>query len=198
MDLRKDELAGLIDELSLSADVKISDMPGIGLYMEQLTSLIDSKLSRHKREKNDKILTKTMINNYTKAGLLMPPVNKKYNKDHFILLILIYYLKNILSINDIGKLFSPILNNIASRDDDVISLEEIYSTFLELVRIELDSFSLSLMNKVDLIKDKTAKVASEKRDIAELFLMVLMLVAQSNAQKRLAEKIIDTYFSDTD
>lgn len=56
----KDELAGLIDELSLSADVKISDMPDIDLYIEQLTSLIDGKLSGHKREKNDKILTKTM------------------------------------------------------------------------------------------------------------------------------------------
>ncbi|GBF32170.1 hypothetical protein DCCM_0361 [Desulfocucumis palustris] len=191
----KDDLAGLIDQLSLSADVKISDMPDIDLYIEQLTSLIDVKLSGHKREKNGKILTKTMVNNYTKAGLLMPPVNKKYSRDHFILLILIYYLKNILSINDIGKLFSPILNNIASRDDDVISLGEIYSTFLELVKIEIDSFSLSLMNKADLIMEKTAGVAGEKRDIAGLFLMVLMLVAQSNAQKRLAEKIIDTYFS---
>ena len=195
MNLKKDDLAKLVNELSLSADVKLTDIPDIDLYMEQLTSLIDSKLSGHKRGRGDKILTKTMINNYTKAGLLMPPVNKKYNKDHIILLVLIYYLKNTLSINDIGKLLSPVLNNIASRDDDIISLEDIYSTFLELISSELDNFSLSLMEKFDLVKRKTEKVR-EKQDIAGLFLIVLMLVAQSNAQKRVAEKIIDTYFSD--
>jgi len=195
MNLKKDDLAKLVNELSLSADVKLTDIPDIDLYMEQLTSLIDSKLSGHKRGRGDKILTKTMINNYTKAGLLMPPVNKKYNKDHIILLVLIYYLKNTLSINDIGKLLSPVLNNIASRDDDIISLEDIYSTFLELISSELDNFSLSLMEKFDLVKRKTEKVR-EKQDVAGLFLIVLMLVAQSNAQKRVAEKIIDTYFSD--
>lgn len=198
MDFSKTDLTELLERLSLSAEIQLSDMPEIDLYMEQLTTVIDSKLSGYKRDPSDKILTKTMINNYTKAGLLMPPVNKKYNKEHIILLILIYYLKNILSITDIRKLFAPVLNNIATREDDIISLTEIYSTFLELADSEINNFRISLLEKFDLIREKTEQVSGEKRDIAELFLVVLMLVAQSNAQKRVAEKIIDAYFGDED
>lgn len=196
MDSQKSDLLKLVESLSLSGEIKPADIPDLDLYMEQLTTLIDSKLSGFKRDKGDKILTKTMINNYTKAGLLMPPVNKRYNKDHIILLILIYYLKNILSINDMRKLFAPVLNNVATREDDIISLEEIYSTFLELVNSEINNFKNSLVGNIDLIEEKTKQVPGDKRNTAGLFLIVLMLVAQSNAQKRVAEKIIDAYFSD--
>lgn len=194
MGLKKEDLEALINELSLSEQINISEIPDIGLYMDQMTSLIDSKLGALTRSPEDKVLTKTMINNYTKAGLLMPPVNKRYYKEHIILLILIYYLKNILSISDIRSLFLPVLNNICTRDDDIIPLDEIYSTFLELKNNELEEFYPEFINKFRLIQDKTEKLDSDKKDIAEMFLTVIMLIAQSNAQKRLAEKIIDNFF----
>ncbi|MGC7871365.1 DUF1836 domain-containing protein [Desulfosporosinus sp. SYSU MS00001] len=190
----EDELKQLIDELSLNQDIKITEIPDIDLYMEQLTSFMDSSLKSQKRDDQDKILTKTMINNYTKAGLLMPPIKKKYNKRHIILLTLIYYLKNILSINDIKRLFEPVLNNIATPEDDLISLEDIYSTFLDVKNIELSSFHEHLIEKSTMIKEKTSIMDKDGKDTAELFLIVIMLIAQANAQKRLAEKIIDTYF----
>ncbi|WP_088228251.1 DUF1836 domain-containing protein [Desulfosporosinus sp. FKB] len=190
----EDVLKQLIDELSLNQDIKITEIPDIDLYMEQLTSFMDSSLKSQKRDDQDKILTKTMINNYTKAGLLMPPIKKKYNKRHIILLNLIYYLKNILSINDIKRLFEPVLNNIATPEDDLISLEDIYSTFLDVKNIELSSFHEHLIEKSTMIKEETSMIDKDGKDTAELFLIVIMLIAQANAQKRLAEKIIDTYF----
>ena len=194
MNLSKNDLHALIKKLTLADELKVTDIPNIDLYMDQLTQLIDSKLGRFKRDETDKILTKTMINNYTKAGLLMPPKNKKYSRDHIILLILVYFLKNILSIADIKSLFTTILNNIATRDDDVICLEDMYSTFLELNNIELDNFYNSFIEKFDLIKTRTQQIDKENKDTAEMFLVVIMLVAQANAQKILAEKIIDKYF----
>jgi len=194
MQFNEKALLELVKELSLTQDVKISEIPDIDLYMEQLTTFMDSRLGNQKRVEQDKLLTKTMINNYTKAGLVMPPVNKKYNKRHVILLILIYYLKSTLSINDIKSLFEPVLNNISTPDDDLISLEEIYSTFLEVKNIELTSFSESLIEKSTMIKEKTDVIDKEGKDTAELFLIVIMLVAQANAHKKLAEKIIDNYF----
>ena len=194
MQFNEKALLELVKELSLTQDVKISEIPDIDLYMEQLTTFMDSRLGSQKRDEQDKLLTKTMINNYTKAGLVMPPVNKKYNKRHVILLILIYYLKNILSISDIKSLFEPVLNNISTPDDDLISLEDIYSTFLEVKNIELASFSESLIEKSNMIKEKTEVIDKEGKDTAELFLIVIMLVAQANAHKKLAERIIDNYF----
>lgn len=194
MQFDKTALKQLVEGLSLTQDIMISEIPDIDLYMEQLTSFMDSRLENQKRNDQDKVLTKTMINNYTKAGLVMPPINKKYNKRHVILLILIYYLKNILSISDIKSLFGPVLNNISTPEDDLISLEDIYSTFLEVKDIELASFYEKMIEKSNMIKEKTDALDKEGKDTAELFLIVIMLVAQANANKKLAEKIIDNYF----
>lgn len=192
--LDKKELVNLINELSLLDDLKLSDIPDMNLYMEQITTLIDDKLGHLKRADDDKILTKTMINNYTKSGILMPPKNKKYSKQHIILLVLIYYLKQILSINDIHTLLAPILNDIESSDDDVISISDIYSTFLEIKHNEFQDYSDIFSDRFNFIEEKITSVDSENKSTAELFLIVIMLVAQADAQKRLAEKIIDTYF----
>ncbi|MEN6324735.1 MAG: DUF1836 domain-containing protein [Syntrophomonas sp.] len=195
MDFNRDYLEKLAEELAFP-ELKLSDIPAINLYMEQLISLIDSKFSGFKRGENDKVFTKTMINNYTKLGLLMPPENKKYTREHMILLTLIYNLKNILSINDIKSLFSPVLNDIDRRDDDIMSLEDIYSTFLELNNIEFDSLYNSFVQKMNLIEERTLNLDINNKETARLFLFVIMLVAHSNAQKRLAEKIIDNYFAE--
>ncbi|MDD3363640.1 MAG: DUF1836 domain-containing protein [Syntrophomonas sp.] len=194
MDFDRNYIEKLVEEISLP-QLKFSDMPTIELYMEQMLSLIESKFNSSRRGESDKVLTRTMINNYTKLGLLMPPKNKKYSREHMMLLTLIYDLKNVLSINDIKSLFSPILNNIATRDDDLMSLEEIYTAFLELNNIEFDNFYNSFVHKLDLIYEKTEELEKDNKDISQMFLFVIMLVAQSNAQKRLAERIIDDFFA---
>lgn len=194
MKMQREDLINLVDNLALLDDIKPSDIPDINLYMEQMTTFIDDKLNHLKRDEHDKILTKTMINNYTKMGILMPPKNKKYNKDHIILLILIYYLKQILSINDIHSLLSPILKNMETTEDDVISLEDIYSTFLSIKDAEFKEFSTDFTKKIASIRERFESIDTENGDTAELFLTVIMLIAQADAQKRLAEKIIDEYF----
>lgn len=194
MNFDRNYLEKMVEEIAFP-EFKISDIPAFDLYMEQMISIIDSKFNGFKRDANDKVFTKTMINNYTKLGLLMSPENKKYTREHMILLTLIYNLKNILSINDIKSLFSPVLNNIASRDDDIMSLEDIYATFLELNNIEFDNLYNSFVQKMDLIKDKTEDLEKDNKETAQLFLFVIMLVAHSNTQKRLAERIIDEFFA---
>ena len=73
--------------------IKLDEIPGIDLYMDQVTTLMDNKLKTTTRYPGeDKVLTKTMINNYAKNDLLPAPIKKKYSKDHMYLLILIYYL----------------------------------------------------------------------------------------------------------
>lgn len=187
----------LIDSIDLSNDVKVSDIPNMDLYMEQLTTFIDTNLGGLKRNEDDKLLTKTMINSYTKDGILMPPKNgKKYTTYHIISLLLIYHLKQILSISDIQSLFMPILKNIAIAADDTIPLEVTYSIFLKMKSIELTNYCDICDNKIDLIKSEVDKLdaSAQDKDITEKFLTIITLVAQAEANKRLAEKLIDTYF----
>ena len=87
----KNFLAELLEKLKSIDYVKTEDVPNIGLYMDQVTTFMDSKLDSTKRHADDKILTKTMINNYAKNNVLPPPFKKKYSKEHMLMLIFIYY-----------------------------------------------------------------------------------------------------------
>lgn len=194
MKLNKDDLTKMVDDMSLLDDIKLSQIPDINLYMEQVTTFFNDKLGHLKRSEGDKILTKTMINNYAKSGILMPPKNKKYGKKHLILLILIYNLKQILSISDIHSIITPILNNLNVEEDDIIPLEDIYSTIIDFKQKEFENYCDIFDDKFKIIHEKTKNITGQNKDLAELFLTVLVLVAQADAQKRLAEKIIDTYF----
>ena len=89
--------------------IEIEDIPNIDLYMDQVTTFMEKSLKCYKRSESDKILTKTMINNYAKAKIFPAPVKKKYSQTHLMLLIMIYHLKSILSIKDIGTLFHSAL-----------------------------------------------------------------------------------------
>ena len=88
---REDLLKGILASLGRIKHISLEDIPNIDLYMDQVTTFMDSKLKNTTRyPSEDKILTKTMINNYAKNDLLPPPVKKKYSKEHMILLIMIY------------------------------------------------------------------------------------------------------------
>lgn len=86
---------------------KWNELPTIDLYIDQLVSLLEQYLSgyiKNDNEKEEKIVTKTMINNYVKHGIIKPPLNKKYNKEHVASLFVIFVLKQVYSINDIKRL----------------------------------------------------------------------------------------------
>ena len=90
----------------------IDDIPNIDLYMDQVTTYLNGKFNTSKRHDDDKLLTKTMINNYAKNNLLPSPVKKKYSKEHIYILTFIYYFKNILSIIYIQKMLNPLTEKL--------------------------------------------------------------------------------------
>lgn len=194
MEAKQQSFDDIIKELSLTDEIKLSDIPKIDLYVEQVIGFIEDHMGHVKRNESDKLITKTMVGNYTRDGVLMPSKNKKYSKNHIIMLILIYNLKQILSIEDIKTLFSPIMKDMSTTNDDVIPLEDIYTTLLDIKSIEFESFGDVFSEKFKLVQEKLEHVESQNKDIAEIFLTIITLIAQANAQKRLAEKLIDKYF----
>ncbi len=100
MDAQK--LQTLIDSLHLEDGLTLDELPDIDLYMDQLITLCDSQLASYRRHPEDKLLTKTMINNYSKKKLLTTVHKKKYSKYQILLIYLIFQLKQVTSIDDIG------------------------------------------------------------------------------------------------
>lgn len=193
MNFDENAVLKVIEEIIQGGDISIADIPDIELYMDQVTTFMDNKLRYHKRTLKDKILTKTMINNYTKSKILLPSKNKRYDRQHMMLLILIYYLKQILSINDISVLFTPLFKNMSASADGTDYLARLYNSFLEVKNESTTSLVEKLSGKVSLIKEKEEGFPEETRETTRILLTVLMLVASAGIQKRIAEKIIDDY-----
>lgn len=171
------------------------DIPSIDLYMDQVTTFMDKHLSESKRFPDDKILTKTMINNYSKNDLLPPPVKKRYSKNHIILLILIYYYKNILSISDINTILTPLCDNYFNKNSS-LSLEKIYAKSCELETEQIDSIRDDILKMIEDSKKQFTEVDEQDKEYLQLYSLITSLCFDVYIKKQMLEGIIDSMNSD--
>ena len=178
--------------------IKPGDVPNIDLYMDQVTTFMDEHLSDIKRHEDDKILTKTMINNYTKNNLLPPPVKKKYSKEHIYVLTFIYYLKNILSISDIQKLLNPLTDKFFNKEE-LPDLEYIYSEIYNMEKAQIASLSKDVVERTQVAKEAFLDVENEEdKDFLQLFSLVGLLSFDVYMKKNIIESLIDDYTNKAD
>ncbi|MBO5508890.1 MAG: DUF1836 domain-containing protein [Lachnospiraceae bacterium] len=188
MNISKDTLKKEIRELIKLGYIAPEDIPSIELYMDQVTTFMDKHLEQNKRYDEDKTLTKTMINNYTKNDLLPPPNKKRYSKEHIILLIYIYYLKNVISISDIQTMLTPLIENVYGNSDAPHSLEEIYSSLYKLEQYQYFNIENSVIRTSELAEKNFP--GSEDSYVKKLTFLSL-LAYDIFSKKKLMEKIID-------
>lgn len=186
----KDLLNSILDSLARIDYIKPEDLPNIDLYMDQVTTFMDAQLAVSKRHPDDKVLTKTMINNYAKNNLLPPPVKKKYSKEHLLALIFIYYFKNILSIGDIQAILNPITERYFASDTD-LNLEDIYSEVFQLEESEIRNLQKDITKKYQTSQQTFLEIPeAEKKDLQH-FSFLCMLSFDVYVKKQLIEKLID-------
>lgn len=191
----KDFLAQLQEKLKSIDYVKTEDIPNIGLYMDQVTTFMDEHLSDCKRREDDKILTKTMINNYTKNNLLPPPVKKKYSKEHLYVLTFIYYFKNLLSISDIQTLLNPLTEQFFE-GNDTGSLDDIYKQIYNLCKGEISGISKDVLEKAHLSEEAFSTVEdTDSREFLQFFSLVSLLSFDVYMKKNIIESLIDDFAS---
>ena len=102
----KEAVYRLMENILEDEEIALLDIPQIDLYIDQITTLIDSKLSGMCRTPNDKLLTKAMVNNYSKEKLISPTKGKKYCREQILRILMICYLKQVLSIQDVKRILS--------------------------------------------------------------------------------------------
>ena len=187
----KDLLNSILQNLS---DLKMphsDQLPNIDLYMDQVTTYMERYLSVSKRHEEDKILTKTMINNYAKNNLLPPPEKKKYTKEHILTLIFIYYFKNLLSISDIQALLNP-LTKLYFNEDSPFSFEDIYDEILTLAKGELVDFKEDIIRKYAKSNTSFPNAKKSEEEFLHQFSMICMLSVDIYLKKQIVEQMIDS------
>ena len=172
---RLNELLAHLDSLD---HIHVDEIPQIDLYMDQVTTFMEKHLGELKRYPEDKVLTKTMINNYAKNNLLPSPVRKKYTQEHILLLVFIYYFKNILSIKDIETLLKPITENYFHTDKE-LSFTDLYEEVCSLEKSRIDHLKEDITEIYRTSSETFSDADEENREFLRLFSCVHEVLEQT-------------------
>lgn len=187
----KDLLNSILASFDRINYVKASDVPNIDLYMDQVTTFMDSRLRKDARYPDqDKIMTKTMINNYVKNDLLPAPDKKKYSKEHILVLIFIYYYKGFLSIEDIQTLLNPITEKYFHKEES-LHIEDIYEEVFSLQREQVEMLKKDVMERYEKAEEAFADAPEETQEFLRKFSFICLLSFDVYMKKMLIEKLID-------
>ena len=158
--------------------------------MDQVTTFMEEQLAATKRYGDDKILTKTMINNYAKNKLLPSPEKKRYSKEHVLMLIFIYYFKNILSINDIQTLFTPIVQKYFKSMTEK-DMTYIYNEVFSMEKDQIESLKKDLLRKYKTAQGTFKDADEEDQEILKRFSFICLLSFDVYVKKMMIEHLID-------
>lgn len=201
----EERLKDSLERILADGEIFPDEIPRIELYMDQIITIFEERMARNKRDPEDKLLTKTMIHNYSKEKLIQPLAGKKYSREHILQILLIYQMKQVLSIQDIKKVLTDQVSvpagkksgegsgkkNTADRGAgkaasvDFVELAQVYQMFLDQkqeIRECAREFAQSAIDgsHMEGLSDRESRL-----------LAVLNLTAMSNYMKRMAEQLID-------
>ena len=186
-----DLLSSILESISRIDYVKSIDIPNIDLYMDQVTTFMDKQMASSKRYEDDKVLTKTMINNYAKNNLLPSPEKKKYTKEHLLVLTFIYYFKSFLSIKDIEMLLRPVTDRYFHTDSK-LNLTHIYDEVCSFEKDRIDTLKEELKTMYASSSETFSEENEQDREFLQLFSFICTLSFDVYVKKQIIEKLIDS------
>lgn len=178
-------------DISSNTLVSYDDLPRYDLFLSQVIDFLNDKFE-------DEKYTTNIVQNYIKGEVISKPEDGKkrgYTKDHLAQLLLLSYMRPILTTEEIKKVFKLAFNNINSNSDDIISWKMAYKVFSNLQEEMFQNFLKEDHFKEDIINDliSDSELREEDKERIEVFLIVMTLIAEASAIKKLAKKIIDEY-----
>ena len=189
-----DYIKNLAEEMSKNSSISYDDLPKYDLFLSQVIDFLNDKFENEK-------FTNNIVQNYTKSEVITKPEDGKkrgYTKMHLIQLVLLSYMRPVLTTEEIKKVISLAFNEINDRSDDILSWEEAYKTFVQIQEESLDDYlitSLTNEKKLEqLVKEFNLEEKDEER--IKIFLLVLSLIAEASVIKKLVQKIVNEYHAE--
>jgi len=188
------ELKDWMEKMARLDYIKPDEIPNIELYMDQVTTFMESQLAGTKRASEDKIMTKTMINNYTKNKLLPAPQRKKYSKDHLLLLIFIYYFKSIMSISDLQEILTPLSAYCFGQKESAKEDPNLFAVYEEIFKLEHEYY-YQIKENVEKLRETAEKsfdqAEGEKGDFLRKLSFITLLSHDIFIRKQMIETMVD-------
>ena len=182
------ELLKRIEAAVNDADLADREIPAIDLYLDQILSLVAEKNKNASPRYRERALTKTMVNNYSKDGLISPITGKKYTHEHIMEILLVYAMKNSLSIGEIKRVLTSVREECGFGGEE---LTRSYTRFLDIKetnRRRTGSVVESLLceDGLDVQRDE------------DFFVALLDILSLSAYLKTVAQEMLETRYADPD
>ena len=193
-------ISEILQNLQQQPHIRPSQIPDIDLYMDQVTSFMDEHLKSSRRHAEDKILTKTMINNYAKNRLLPPPEKKRYSKEHMLVLIFIYYMKGFLSLDEIKTILKPINERFFHAEEN-IDVEKIYEEIYRMGKGHIEEIREEVMESYRNASLSFEDAPEEDRAFLQVFSFIGLLCYDIYLRKLIIGRLVDSwsdFISETD
>lgn len=181
----------LAEEMSNSSIISFNDFPQYDLFLSQVIDFLNDKFTEDK-------YTNNIVQNYIKSEVIMKPEDGKkrgYTKIHLVQLVLLSFMRPVLTTEEIKKVFRLAFNEINDRTDDIISWESAYKVFTEIQKESYDSFLKTYMNDIDNLKDKMEAfdLSDKDEERIRVFIIVISLIAQASVIKKIVQRITNEY-----
>ena len=188
-----DYIKEIAEEISNTSMIPYEELPKYDLFLSQVIDFLNDKFVEDK-------YTNNIVQNYIKSEVISKPEDGKkrgYTKIHLVQLVLLSYMRPILTTEEIKKVFSLAFNEINDRSDDIIDWETAYKLFFETQEESFDkNLNATAINdeKLDSII-KELELDEKDENSIRTFVIVLSLIAQASAIKKLVQKILKEYHS---
>jgi hypothetical protein len=166
-------------------DLLDTDIPAIDLYLDQILSLVADKNAAASPRYRERALTKTMINNYSKDGLISPISGKKYSAAHIIEMLLVYNLKSTLSIEEIKRLLTGVREDCGFTGEELVSC---YHRALELKNKNRERAG-------ETVRHLLADDALSTEDDKDFFLLLFDVLSLSSYLKEVGRELLEARYS---
>lgn len=186
-----DQISEITGRMSRNSIVPYEELPKYDLFISQVIDYLNDKFEGEK-------YTNNIVQNYIKSEVISKPEDGKkrgYTKIHLVQLVLLSYMRPILTTEEIKKVFALAFNKINDGTDDIISWEKAYKIFSDLHKESIDEF-LSRKpydrEKLEAIVDDIGLEPEDRKRI-EVFLTVMELICEASAIKRVVQQIIHDF-----
>jgi hypothetical protein len=189
----QDDITSLAKGISENSIIPYEELPQYDLFLSQVIDYLNDRFDADN-------YTNNIVQNYIKSEVISKPEDSKkrgYTKLHLVQLVLLSYMRPILTSEEIKKVFRLAFNEINDRDDDIISWEDAYKIFADMQKESFDD----IVKKPYCDKENLQKIINrldlkeEDEERISVFLVVMTLVSQASAIKKLVQKIVNDYES---
>lgn len=189
-----DYIKKMVRDMSENNMVLYEDLPQYDLFLSQVIDFLNDKFTEDK-------YTNNIVQNYIKSSVISKPEDGKkrgYTKLHLVQLVLLSYMRPVLTTEEIKKVFSLAFNEINDREDDIISWETAYKMFADIQKQSYDSFMVNTIGNEEKFDDmiKGLNLDEKDKDRIRVFILIISLVAQASIIKKLVKKIAREYEAD--